>query len=51
MFNKPSEGPGKDVYAGCVIDYSGIHVTPKNYLDVLKGDEEAVKGKGTKKIS
>jgi len=29
LFNKPTgENPGKDVYAGCKIDYRGIHVTP-----------------------
>jgi len=45
VFNKPSEGPGKDVYAGVVIDYSGDDVTPENFLNALKGDSAATGGK------
>lgn len=38
LFNKPDpKGPGKDVYAGCKIDYRGADVTPKKFLDVLTG--------------
>lgn len=41
IYNKPD---GEDVYAGCVIDYSGADVTPDNFLAVLRGDASAVKG-------
>jgi legumain len=34
LFNKPD---GEDVYAGCNIDYRGSDVTPKTFLDVIKG--------------
>lgn len=34
LFNKPN---GKDVYAGCKIDYRGSDVTPANFLNVIKG--------------
>jgi len=37
LFNKPSEGEGVDVYAGCEIDYRGDDVTPENFLAVLTG--------------
>ena len=51
IFNKPTfEEPGKDVYAGAKIDYSGADVTPQTFMDVLKGDKDAVKGKGTESI-
>jgi len=45
VFNKPSTGPGEDVYKGVVIDYSGEDVTPENFLAVLKGNSSAVGGK------
>ena len=46
LFNKPSgDLPGTDVYEGCIIDYKGAHVTPKNFLAVLRGDSAAAKGK------
>lgn len=41
VFNKPN---GPDVYEGCKIDYTGESVTPDNFLNVLKGNKEAVKG-------
>uniref|UniRef100_A0A7S2TJG5 legumain n=1 Tax=Lotharella oceanica TaxID=641309 RepID=A0A7S2TJG5_9EUKA len=43
LFNKPTEEgtPGVDVYDGCVIDYKGSEVTPKNFIAVLKGDSSA----------
>jgi legumain len=44
VFNKPTDGEGKDVYAGVKIDYSKKDVTPENFLAVLKGDSAAVKG-------
>ena len=34
LFNQPN---GKDVYAGCQIDYSGSQVTPSTFLGVIKG--------------
>merc|ERR1719453_813359 len=39
LFNKPTAAgtPGKDVYAGCKIDYSGSDVTPDNFAAVLTG--------------
>lgn len=36
VYNKPN---GDDVYAGCKIDYEKHHVTPDNYLKVLKGQK------------
>jgi len=36
IFNKPSgSDAGKDVYAGCHINYKGQDVTPANYLAIL----------------
>jgi len=37
VFNKPTDGPGKDVYAGVKIDYSGKDVTPTNFLGAITG--------------
>jgi len=45
VFNRPSTGPGKDVYSGVRIDYSGEDVTPENFLNVLKGNSAATGGK------
>jgi len=45
VFNKPSDGPGKDVYQGVVIDYSGDDVSPENFLNVLKGNSTGTGGK------
>ena len=40
IFNAPSHhGPGIDVYKGCKIDYSGIDVTPQNFVKVLDEEE------------
>ncbi|KJH49308.1 peptidase C13 family protein [Dictyocaulus viviparus] len=41
LFNRPN---GTDVYKGLKIDYSGSSVNPKNFLNVLEGNSEAVKG-------
>uniref|UniRef100_A0A7I5EC98 Legumain n=1 Tax=Haemonchus contortus TaxID=6289 RepID=A0A7I5EC98_HAECO len=41
IFNSPN---GPDVYAGLKIDYNGDSVTPENFLAVLRGDRDAVKG-------
>jgi len=35
VFNAPD---GEDVYAGVKIDYSGVDVTPTNFLHVIKGE-------------
>jgi legumain len=39
MFNKPTAAgvKGKDVYAGCKIDYKGEAVTPENFVAILEG--------------
>jgi legumain len=51
IFNKPDpKGPGFDVYAGVSIDYKGRDVTPQNFLSVIAGNAEAVKGKGTGRV-
>ncbi|XP_077322869.1 legumain [Lithobates pipiens] len=41
---------GTDVYAGVIKDYTKEFVTPKNFLAVLRGDAEAVKGQGSGKV-
>ncbi|XP_060684530.1 legumain [Hemiscyllium ocellatum] len=41
---------GKDVYKGVVKDYVAENVTPEIFLAVLRGDEDAVKGKGSGKV-
>eukprot|EP00954_Amorphochlora_amoebiformis_P016739 1314523-Amorphochlora_amoeboformis.AAC.2 len=47
LYNKPTaQGiPGVDVYEGCKIDYSGLDVTPENFLAIITGDEETATGK------
>jgi len=46
LFNKPTyDKPGKDVYAGCKIDYSGDAVTPENFLAVITGDAKTAGGR------
>jgi len=51
IFNKPDpKGPGVDVYAGCALDYTSNDVNPEVFLNVLKGDADAVKGKGTGRV-
>lgn len=47
IINRPN---GTDVYAGVPKDYTNEEVTPKNFLAVLRGDAEAVKGKGSGKV-
>jgi hypothetical protein len=41
IFNKPTASgtPGKDVYAGCKIDYAGDDVNVDNFIKVLTGDD------------
>nr|XP_040054697.1 legumain [Gasterosteus aculeatus aculeatus] len=41
VINRPN---GTDVYEGVPKDYTGDHVTPENFLAVLKGDSSHVKG-------
>ncbi|XP_004681662.1 PREDICTED: legumain isoform X2 [Condylura cristata] len=47
VINRPN---GSDVYAGVPKDYTGEDVTPQNFLAVLRGDAEAVKGNGSGKV-
>ncbi|XP_048217856.1 legumain [Perognathus longimembris pacificus] len=47
VINRPN---GTDVYKGVLKDYTGEDVTPQNFLAVLRGDAEAVKGKGSGKV-
>ena len=57
-FNSQNPFPGKlfnspdspDYYPKCVIDYTGLEVTPQNYLNVLKGDSTAMKGIGSGRV-
>ena len=46
LFNKPTKSgvKGKDVYAGCKIDYKGRQTTAANVVNVLKGDAAAANG-------
>jgi len=41
LFNEPN---GHDVYQGCQIDYKGDALSPSLFLNVLRGDAEAVAG-------
>jgi len=47
IINHPN---GKDVYAGVPKDYIGKDVTPKNFIDVIEGNKEALKGVGSGKV-
>jgi legumain len=47
VINHPS---GPNVYEGIKIDYTGITVTPANFLAVLSGDSEKMKGIGSGKV-
>jgi len=49
IFNKPTAKgtAGVDVYAGCKKDYTGNDVTPKNFLDIIKGNATAMSGIGS----
>ncbi|XP_053330704.1 legumain isoform X2 [Spea bombifrons] len=47
IINRPN---GTNVYEGVLKDYTGEDVTPENFLAVLKGDAEAVKGTGSGKV-
>lgn len=41
---------GKDVYKGVPKDYIGKDVTPENFLNILLGKEDAMKGIGSGKV-
>jgi len=41
---------GPDVYKNVPKDYTGVNVNPENFLAVLKGNKQAVKGKGSGKV-
>ena len=47
IINKPG---GNDVYHGVPKDYTGEAVTPENFLKVLKGDKEGLRGAGSGKV-
>ncbi|GFT20581.1 legumain [Nephila pilipes] len=47
VINHPN---GNDVYKGVPKDYIGEAVTPKNFMAVLRGDEETVAGVGSGKV-
>jgi len=46
VFNKPTPVgvPGRDIWAGCRLDYTGQNVTAKNFLAVLTGDSVTTGG-------
>eukprot|EP00340_Litonotus_pictus_P000628 CAMPEP_0170521566 /NCGR_PEP_ID=MMETSP0209-20121228/6949_1 /TAXON_ID=665100 ORGANISM="Litonotus pictus, Strain P1" /NCGR_SAMPLE_ID=MMETSP0209 /ASSEMBLY_ACC=CAM_ASM_000301 /LENGTH=416 /DNA_ID=CAMNT_0010808527 /DNA_START=208 /DNA_END=1455 /DNA_ORIENTATION=- len=51
VFNRPDpQGFGHDYYEGVNIDYKGEDVNPQNFLSILRGDKEAVKGKGNGRV-
>ncbi|CDW52693.1 legumain [Trichuris trichiura] len=41
---------GKDVYKGVPKDYTGKHVTPKNFRSILLGLKEEMRGIGSEKV-
>lgn len=47
IINQPD---GPNVYEGVPKDYTGSSVTAKNFLAVLSGDEEAVRGQGNGRV-
>nr|XP_020035387.1 legumain [Castor canadensis] len=47
VINRPN---GTDVYKGVPKDYTGEDVTSQNFLAVLRGDAEAVKGRGSGRV-
>jgi len=47
VINHPN---GQDVYHGVPHDYNGKDVTPKNFINVLLGNKEAMKGIGSGKV-
>ncbi len=47
IINQPG---GPNVYAGVAKDYTGLQVTPRNFLSVLQGDAAAMKGIGSGRV-
>ena len=47
IINKPD---GPNVYPGVVKDYTGTEVTAVNFLNVIQGNAEAMKGIGSGKV-
>jgi len=47
LINVPN---GENVYKGIQIDYKGRDVTPDNFLAILQGDHEKMRGKGSGKV-
>lgn len=47
IINKPH---GDDVYHGVLKDYTKEDVTPENFLNILKGDKQAMSGIGSGKV-
>lgn len=47
IINKPN---GSDVYHGVPKDYTKDDVTPENFLKILKGDKEGMRGIGSGKV-
>lgn len=48
VFNKPDpKGPGVNVYEGINIDYKGSDVTPQNFLNIIQGQKDLLKGIGS----
>jgi len=47
IINKPDGG---DVYHGVLKDYTKGDVTPENFLNILKGDKQAMNGIGSGKV-
>lgn len=41
---------GPNVYEGVIKDYTGLDVTPQNFLDILTGDAEEMMGIGSGKV-
>ncbi|XP_077993331.1 legumain-like [Glandiceps talaboti] len=47
IINRPN---GTDVYGGVVKDYTGMDVTPDNFLNILQGNAAAMQGIGSGKV-
>lgn len=47
IINHPN---GSDVYAGVPHDYTGKDVTPKNFMNILLGNKQAMSGIGSEKV-
>jgi len=52
LYNKPSNTSEEavDVYKGCVIDYRAQAVSKETFMNILKGDKEAMEGVGTGRV-